>query len=152
MTMLSRFAFIAALFLFGGFAIPASAQSPEDMNARIDTLFGEHDSLANAFDALTQAVRDGDAAIVASFVKYPFKISLGGREVVLESEQDFIDNYDDIITPEIADIVGNQDYGALFANSDGVMFGNGEMWLTAICTDDACASSNWTISAINQAE
>jgi hypothetical protein len=83
MTMPSRFALIAAFFLLGGFAMPASARSPDDMNARIDILFGEH--------------------------------------------------------------------RALFANSDGVGFGNGEMWLRAICTD-ARASSHWAISAINQAE
>jgi hypothetical protein len=152
MTMPSRFAFIAALFLLGGLAMPASAQSPEDLNARIDMLFGEHDSLAKAFDVLTEAVRDEDAATIASMVKYPFDVSVDGDEMTLEGEQDFIDNYDAIITPKIADVVGNQDYGALFANQDGVMFGNGEMWLTAICTDNSCASSYWAISAINQVE
>jgi hypothetical protein len=45
MTTPHRFALIAAFFLLGGFAMPASARAPDDMNARIDTLFGEHGAL-----------------------------------------------------------------------------------------------------------
>jgi hypothetical protein len=152
MNLLAKLTAAAGLALFVGLSLPALAQSPEEMNARVDTLFGEHETLVAAFDGLTAAVRDGDAETVAAFVKYPFTVTVGGRKLVLKSEQEFVADYDAIITPEIAKVVGGQDYGALFANSNGVMFGNGEMWLTAVCTDKACSSSYWMISAINQAD
>jgi hypothetical protein len=138
----------AAFALAVGFAVgPALAQ--DDVDSRLDTVFGEHDTFRAAFDAFTAAVKAGDAATVASLAKYPFEVNVGDKKKVLANEGDFIKHYGDIFTPAIVDIVTKQSYDTLFVNQDGVMFGDGQVWLTSVCTDDSCNTAYWVISAIN---
>jgi hypothetical protein len=147
MKFLTKFA--AAVLLLGLSVMPALAQ---DTDARLDTVFGEHETFRDAFDALTAAVREGDSATVASLVKYPFEITIDGEEYTLGNENEFIGWYEDIFTPAMTKVVAEQSYDTLFVNQDGVMFGNGELWLSAICIDNACNRSYWVVTAINLPE
>lgn len=133
----------------GAASAPVLAQSEAEVNARADMLFGEHEGLQEAFEVIKSAVAEGDAETLASLVKYPFEVTIDGEAYVLEDEVAFIENYEGIITPAVADTVDKQSYAELFLNSDGAMFGEGQLWLTAVCTDESCASSYWVISAVN---
>jgi hypothetical protein len=145
MKSLAKFA--AGLILAAGLSIvPALAQ---DVDGRLDAVFGEHETFRDAYDALTAAVAAGDSATVASLVKYPFEITIDGEDYLLRNEDEFTSRYDDIFTPDVAGVVTGEDYNNLFVNQDGVMFGDGQLWLTAICPDSACNTSYWVISAIN---
>jgi len=130
-------------------AAPVLAQSEAAVNERADMLFGDHEALRAAFDVVQDAVADENAEALAALVKYPFATVLEGEDYVIESEDDFVTVYPDLITDTVADAVLSQDYANLFLNQDGAMFGQGEMWLTPICTDEACSSSHWLISGIN---
>lgn len=127
------------------FAAPAMAQ---DTDARLDTVFGEHESFADVFEILQAAVANDDRETVASLVKYPFELTRNGGKLTFRSEKTFVERYDWLIEP-IRDVILGQAYDSLFVNQDGVMFGNGELWLTSICLDDACGRTVWLISAIN---
>ena len=47
---------------------------------------------------------------------------------------------------------GQAHYYSLFVNGDGVMFGNGEIWMNAICLDEACNETEARIITIQAAE
>jgi len=131
-------------------SLPALAQSVEAVNRRIDLIYGEHQTLTAAYQVLKFAIGQHDAATVASLVHYPFRTQIDGERTTLRREEEFIARYDDIVTPPIAQAVAVQTYGTLFVNDQGVMFGQGELWLTPRCLERGCARKVWLIGAINQ--
>lgn len=132
-----------------GLASAAFAQSVAATNARADQLFGEHRSLQDAFQTVKAAVQNGDAETLADMAQYPLTVHVNGETYDILTRDDFITNFRTIMASSVYDAVTSQDYETLFLNSDGAMFGNGQIWLTAVCTDNSCSSSYWTISAIN---
>ena len=142
-----RFALVLAVM--AGLASSASlAQTAADTDAAIDTVLGDHQQYREAFDAIQAAVAAGDAAALAAYIPYGTPIFVHGGEEVFESEQEFIDGYDEIFTPEIIDTVTAQTWDTLFVNADGVMFGAGEVWLNGICVDETCSGFDVRIVAI----
>jgi hypothetical protein len=147
-TLLAGLGAALALAIFAG--SPALAQTVEETNARLDLVFGEHESFGEVFDILYQAVDAGDAPTVASLAKYPLRVATNGEEYEIDSEQTFIDNYDTIITPSIKDVIVSQDFALLFVNQDGVMYGDGDVWISPICIDDACERYRWLIVTVQE--
>ena len=141
---------VAAIVVALGAVSSALAQTVEETNARLDQVFGEHESFGEVFDALYFAVEARDAATVASLAKYPLRVATNGEEYEIDSEQTFIDNYDTIITPSIADVIVSQDFALLFVNQDGVMYGDGDVWFSPICIDDACERYRWLIVTVQE--
>ncbi|MEC5290504.1 hypothetical protein VSX64_06240 [Aurantimonas sp. C2-6-R+9] len=141
----------AILLLTCGFlaAPSAMAQSAEDVLSQIEALHGDADGFSAAFDVLQQAMADGDAATVAEFGSYPLTVRANGEVYDVLEAQDLIDNFDSLIAPDTQTRVANQDVGDLMVNSEGVMIGAGELWLSAVCDDNACNSARWRIIAIN---
>jgi hypothetical protein len=141
---------VAAIVLTFSAGSAATAQTVEETNARLDQVFGEHESFGEVFDILFRAVEAGDAATVASLAKYPLRVATNGEEYEIDTEQTFIDNYDTIITPAIKDVIAYQDFALLFVNQDGVMYDDGDVWVSPICIDDQCARYRWLITAIQE--
>ena len=140
---------IGAVVLFAATLVPAVAQSVEEVNERIETLLGGSETFAVAFEVLQDAVGAADKATVASLVHYPFNVTIDGERFAIEGEEAFVERYGEIVTPAVAEAVTAQDYADLFVNADGVMFGDGEVWMNAYCTDRSCAVTYWLIRAIN---
>jgi len=106
------------------------------------------DTYRQAFDAIQQAVAEGDVVAFADWVSYPIEVTADGQTLVIGDAGEFADRYDAIITPEIAQAVTDQSFNELFVNSEGAMFGNGQVWMSEICLDDACANSEVKIITI----
>lgn len=121
---------LAVLVTLGAGA--AQAQTAADMDARLDTLFGEHASYRGFFDRLKQAVAAGDKAAVAAMVDYPFRTRLEGKAATIRDAGHFIADYDRIITPKVKDAVSRQSYPKLFANWQGISIGSGEIWFGGV--------------------
>ena len=66
------------------------------------------------------------------------------------ARQTFVANYDILITPSIKDVILSQDFALLFVNQDGVMYGDGDVWVSPICIDDACERYRWLIVTIQE--
>jgi len=129
-------AIIAALAVA---TVPAVAQTADEVNASIDTLLGDHTPYEEAFAAIQAAVADDDAETVAAWVAYPFSATINGEDYALEGPEGFVEHYDGIVTEEVKVAVVEQKYEELFVNAEGIMVGNGQMWLSGICKDYACA-------------
>jgi len=143
-----RSAVVAGLLILAMLG-PSVAQSIEAVNERIETLHGSAKTFEVAFEVLQERVAAGDAETVAALVSYPLVVSIDGERVSIDGESEFAERYDDIITRQIAEVITGQDYAELFVNQDGVMFGNGEVWMRPFCTDRTCEVIYWLIEAIN---
>jgi len=142
----------AVLFLLGATllaATPTFAQSDSAVYNRIEELHGDAADFDRPLRNLVLAMRAGDAETIAGLAEYPLTVKANGETYDVQDAEDFIDNFDDLVTPETRRAVGRQQYEDLFVNSDGVMLADGAVWMGAICEDDACAASHWAITAIN---
>ncbi|MDR3473886.1 MAG: hypothetical protein P4M09_19690 [Devosia sp.] len=118
-------------------AIPAYADDAS-VNAAIDHNLGDHAIYEPAIKAFQQAVSDGNEADVAAFVRYPIVVEVNGGKQTIKSPEAFERAYAAIMTPDIVDAVKSQQYGDLFVNYQGIMFGNGQVWLNGVCLDRKC--------------
>jgi hypothetical protein len=137
----------AALILAGLLlATPAAAQTIDNVNGSIEIVLGDHTRFEEAFAALQTAVTDEDYEAVAVLVSYPITVRSTPEELPVETPEAFVENYDAIMTEEIVSAIIGQKYETLFVNGEGIMFGNGQVWMSGVCEDDVC--ENWTVKVI----
>jgi hypothetical protein len=140
-------ALLIALFL----ALPATAQTVDDVNGQIEIVLGDHTKFEAAFGAVQAAVADQNAEALAELVSYPITIRSGPEELTVDDPAAFVAHYDEIMTEEVVTAVTGQTYETLFVNAEGVMFGNGQVWMGGVCTDDSCTDFEVRIIAIQSA-
>ena len=144
----SRLCMAVALILPNA-AFAQSAQSDQEVDARMDALFGAHEPYHAFFDRLQRAVAAGDRNAVASMVAYPIAVHRAGKDTTLRTRRDFVAYYPSIFTPKLVDIVARQKYATLFVRDQGAMIGDGEIWFSGVCRDQACTQSDVRITAFN---
>lgn len=129
-------------------AFPAVAQTDADTDAAVESALGDHTAYRAAFDAIQKAVADGDKVGFAAWVSYPIAVTADGEAMKLSDAAQFEEHYDNILTDEIKAAITDQKWQDLFVNYQGIMFGNGQVWLNGICKDDACAQFDVKIITI----
>lgn len=140
---------LPSLLLAAAFSVaPALAQSDAETDAAIDAALGDHTAYRAAFDAIQQDVAEGDKAGFAEWVSYPIEVKIGGDKVSIADAGEFVARYDEIVTDEIRNAISGQAWADLFVNYQGIMFGNGQVWLNGICKDDACTAFDVRIITI----
>lgn len=140
---------ISTFSIMSGVAGVAQAQSASEVNSNLDSLFGDHVPYATFFDRLKKAVDSGDKAAVASMVDYPFQARINGKAVKIRDQKHFVADYDQIVTSKVKNALARQTYATLFANWQGVMIGDGEVWFNGVCGDDSCKQQTVRIIAVN---
>jgi hypothetical protein len=126
-------------------AQPAPAATTE---ARLDALFGGHEPYRKFLADLQRAVAAGDRQQIAAMVSYPLRTNLGGHVVKLGPKQ-LLAHFDELLPPKTLAAITAQSFDTLFANSQGVMIGEGEVWFAAICAARDCSAPPIMITAIN---
>ncbi|HGM5919339.1 TPA: hypothetical protein ACKP5X_001620 [Stenotrophomonas maltophilia] len=126
---------------------PAAAAAAEegDARARIENVLGDAAQYEKVFNAFKTAVVGGDRAAVVEEVRFPLNIA-GGKKISGPGE--FQRNYEKIITPAVVKAMSEQDFGKVFVNQQGVMIGDGQVWLTGECLDKACARTEVKVGTI----
>ncbi|HGM6730815.1 TPA: hypothetical protein ACKQBZ_001901 [Stenotrophomonas maltophilia] len=124
--------------------VPAAAEEG-DARARIDSVLGDAAQYEKVFNAFKTAVVGGDRAAVVEEVRFPLNIA-GGKKISGPGE--FQRNYEKIITPAVVKAMSGQDFGKVFVNQQGVMIGDGQVWLTGECLDKACARTEVKVGTI----
>ena len=82
---------------------------------------------------LQRAIAAGDRAAVAAMVRYPLHVYATGQPP--RTYRDAITlraNYPNIFTPDIVNAIAIAKPDKLFARDQGVMIGNGEVWMNEI--------------------
>ncbi|OAV52303.1 hypothetical protein A6U98_26200 [Rhizobium sp. WYCCWR10014] len=142
----------ATLLLLGAILLgdsSALAQSDSDVYNRIEELHGDAAGFDRPLRQLVKAMRSDEAETIAGLGEYPLTVKANNETYDVKNAEDFIDNFDDLVTPQTRRAVGRQQYKDLFVNSDGVMLAGGAVWMGAVCDDNACEASHWAIIAIN---
>lgn len=127
--------------------MPAMA-SEEEVYANIEAIHGDADGFFEIFAGVQDATMFNPVDITG-FAFYPLTINANGETYDVLEEQDFIDNFESLILPETLEAIGSQDVDDLIVTDEGVGLGNGAMWITNICLDDACGQTQWGILSIN---
>lgn len=138
---------VALALLALALAMPAMA-SEEDVYANIEAIHGDADGFFEIFAGVQDATMFNPVDI-AGFAFYPLTINANGETYDVLEEQDFIDNFDSLVLPETLEAIGSQDVDDLIITSEGVGLGNGAIWITNTCLDDACGQTQWGILSIN---
>ena len=128
-----------------GTAAPPPDEDSGDARQRIDTLLGDAAQYERVFNAFKAAVVGGDRAQVVEYVNFPLNIA-GGKKIGGPGE--FQRNYEKIITPAVLKAVSAQDFGKVFVNQQGVMVGDGQVWLNGQCLDPACTRTKVKVITI----
>ncbi|MDB5529056.1 MAG: hypothetical protein JWR51_2159 [Devosia sp.] len=138
-----------ALFAVLAAAPAAFAQSEEDVMASIENIHGDSEGFFELFGLLQDAMMFGDPTTIAANVTYPITIAANGESYEVASEQDMLDNFDTLISTNAQEAIRTQDVADLIVTSEGVGFGDGQVWVSNICADDSCTETHWGITAIN---
>ena len=79
---------------------------------------------------LKQAVAADDRAAIAGMVRYPLRVnSAAGRPTFYRNAAALSANYTQVFTPGVKAAVAAARPDDLFARDQGVMIGNGEIWI-----------------------
>jgi hypothetical protein len=129
--------------LLGALAVGA------DTNSTLDSLFGAHAPYEKFLEVLKAEINAQDWSAIADQVAYPLTVKVSGRRLHLDSRNQFLAQVKLILTPKVRLAIEAQHYDALFANANGVMIGNGELWYAGICSNTNCGNPSIKIIAIN---
>lgn len=126
----------------------APAEDDTSVRADIESILGGNaDEYKSTFVALQKAVAAGDKDAVAQMILYPLEGAIDGKQTIQDAGQ-FVRDYDKIVTPAIADAIARQKFADAMVNKNGIMFGNGQVWLTGICEDDACEKQSILVTTL----
>lgn len=111
--------------------------------------------LADALQRLQQAVAAQDAQGVAALVAFPLRVNQAnpGRQVKRDSRWTrarFLADYAQLFDDKMRQIIAAQTTQTLFRSSRGAMLGNGELWLSGVCQDNACRQRKVQVVALNR--
>jgi hypothetical protein len=81
---------------------------------------------------LQRTVRATDAAAVASLASYPLRVTAGGERREIPDARAFELAYSEIVTPHVKAAIEAATVENLFANSQGVRIGRGEVWFGGV--------------------
>ena len=126
-----RGASFVAILLLGLLCGTVSADEP--IEQRLDALFGEHERYLAFFQELKDAVIRDDRKKVAGLVNYPLNVFAGGRRTVVRSRAELLRRYREVFNENVIRAVKAQEADALFANWQGVMLGDGQIWFSGVC-------------------
>jgi len=130
-------------------AAPGPARSDEATSARLDALFGAHEPYESFLARLQEAVAAEDRRSVAAMIAYPLETRVAGEPATLAAPEDVVRRYDQLFMAPVVAAIARQTYATLFATAEGVMVGDGEIWFSGVCGDEACADVAVRIIAIN---
>lgn len=143
--MLKALCLTAALMV----ATPALAQTADDVDKQIDDLLGPHEVYGTAIQAIQEALVNGEMDRVAGYIPFGEPIKVNGQDVVIADEADLESRFYELFNEKVVNAVADQQYETLFVNQDGIMFGEGELWIGGVCVDETCEDVFVNIIAIN---
>jgi hypothetical protein len=82
-------------------------------------------------------------------IRYPLKTRIAGRAVQLDNPRHFLAHFDELLPQRSLETITAQTFAGLFANSQGVMIGSGEVWFSAVCAAHDCNAPPVMIIALN---
>lgn len=137
------------------YALVVSADEAKEAPGKdgaIDNALGlDAEAVRQVYEKLQKALLEHDKRAISSLVRYPL-VARGndGSVVVLYTKRDVRNNYQQVFSRRVRKKILEQRFDELFVNASGVMFGDGELWISRICRDDKeCKDADYLITAVN---
>lgn len=130
----------------------ATPAAPAEGGARdrINDLLGNAGKYESVFNDLQRGIAAGDRAAVAGLMRYPVRVSIAGKSQQVKDAAAFQRDYDKIVTPSLSKLIGEQKFDELFVNWQGVMLGQGEVWINGVCPDNDCKNADVKVNNIGE--
>lgn len=93
--------------------------------------FDEKESFLKFFPSLKEAVKSKDPKKMSPLMLYPLKVN-GKTTIKIKDAQEFERKFKNLFTEKIITVISNQKIEDLFCQYQGVMFGDGEVWVQKI--------------------
>lgn len=139
------------LLLFSGPAFSDNAKGIS--NKRLNEYFKSDLDYEAFFLNLKSSLLSGDKQQVASLNLYPIRVNYPSGSVYYDTREQFIENYDSIVTPEMLTRVKEQQFKNLFYNYNGLNIGFGDIWFSGICMDGGLCTEHkinvWAYSVLS---
>ncbi|TVX93630.1 hypothetical protein [Paenibacillus agilis] len=91
---------------------------------------------------LKKEVAANNKKAVAGMIDYPLNVNKNGKTTKIKTKQQFIKQYNKIMTKEVKQKLLAQKADRVFVNAEGVMIGDGEMWISQFGTKIAVYAIN----------
>jgi len=78
---------------------------------------------------LKKLIKDGEKHSIANLINYKHPFRTNKIKTPIKNQTEFLRNYSTIMTPDVRKAILQQDPYTLFANSKGIMIGNGDVWI-----------------------
>ncbi len=106
------------------------------------------------FNDVKAAIEKDEKETVADYINYPLNVNETSKDnkvttTKIKSKEDFIKNYDSIITGKVKKSMINQKVEDTFVNYQGVMVGDGEIWFKPI-SNQTDGSVKYLIITVNK--
>lgn len=81
------------------------------------------------YGKLQKWMSKGNKEAIARHVQYPLRVNKDGQSHFVANDKQFVAEYEQIMTERVRHALQQQDVKQAFVNYQGVMVGNGELWL-----------------------
>ncbi|KEO83641.1 hypothetical protein [Tumebacillus flagellatus] len=88
------------------------------------------------FKKLQQMVQEENHEAVADLLRFPLRVNDSGKNYKNATREEFLNQYDEIMTTRVKTALINQKAEDLFVNDRGVMVGRGEIWINEVVHTD----------------
>ncbi len=120
-----------------------------DFDHRYSDFYGIDDDVEKFMKRVKTSILSGDKEWIANHISYPLKTTVfKDKAITIKNKKQLIDNFDQIFHQEFKDKIKSFCVCNMFNNYQGVMLGNGEIWINnrPSSTDD---KFDFNITAIN---
>ena len=118
------------LVLFSSFTW---ATSTAEIRKNLTYLYGEYEIYESFYYKLTKAILEKDTETVASMNMYPVRVNSKSGAIYVKTEKEFIAKFESIVNDKMLEAVKSEKFEGLFANSNGMHIGLGDIWFTGYC-------------------
>ena len=143
--------FLVLIFLLSPvFAVDTVISPPDEHGSGCDlsvTDITDVTRFKTFFDDLQQGAKNTDKEKLAKMVAYPISLKVKKKKLKIKDAKDMVAHFDIVFDAKILETIQKQAYNKLFCNSNGVMFGDGEIWISSI-TDQKTKSDSIKVYGI----
>ena len=127
---------------------PAAAQPRKARNAC--ALIGyDAERVTVVLQALKEAANSMTPDPIEPYIEYPFTARSATGNIVIRSIKDLRRVFPRVFTERVRSAILAQNLDDAFSNYQGVMIGNGQVWIAEICRDRECRDKKYVIRTIN---
>ncbi len=85
-----------------------------------------------------------------SALRFPLAVNVGGKHVMIKGTMEISKNWE-ALHKVIERGIGKTPFLDAFLSAEGIMFGDGEIWITAECKSGSCDPKSLAVTTINEA-